>query len=342
MAKSTRSPRQPSGSASRAAGPKLREVMVRQTARRPALDLDSVIGNPAARPAASDPVEELARRIDYGSAENIPSQPRTLNRGSAITASRTRATMPDPNFNPRGGARERAIPAQELETRPPIDEFAMRDYRRGTAQGFNQPQTAARGIGQGLARQMEEEPDNNMGQGDEWDAKIARMQAQAQVQPVQQTQPASVAGVRILAHHVTPADADRMWDWVRQDQDRGAVFFGTPMLSGLHVHEQMAAYVKADRKGAAIIRAMYVNDQPIGLAILHPIDPEQRVAVAHLYLRPDLRGNLPQLLPLLLDEAEAHLPDGIRIAVYENRPALAALLSSHGFVPHTLLIRDRG
>jgi hypothetical protein len=73
-----------------------------------------------------------------------------------------------------------------------------------------------------------------------------------------------------------------------------------------------------------------------------PILSTERVALMHLYLRPEARGMLLKFLPWILGEAMALLP-GYHLGVFSSRDthrvAMRKLLGPLGFGEHTLFMR---
>lgn len=154
--------------------------------------------------------------------------------------------------------------------------------------------------------------------------------------PTVSASPLASAAVRAIAVQ----DVDRLWDWVRQEPDLAARFFGWTPRSSLDLHQMFHQYVQADAQGRAVARSITIGQDHVGFALLYPIDEETRTAVAHLYLAPTLRGQLATWVPWLVAQAEAVLPPTIRVAIYDQM-GWARLLVGQGFTPHTILIKER-
>jgi hypothetical protein len=176
---------------------------------------------------------------------------------------------------------------------------------------------------------------------DPFAARIAELERQlAELRPNVAPEALGVGVGWLTARPIAVDDVDRLWDWIRTEPDRAAAFFGTAPSSALALHQLFHGYAEADRRGSAIARSVDVHGQHAGFAVLAPILAADRVAVAHLYLAPSLRGHLDEIVPALLDEAERALPPGIRVVVY-GHAGWNRLLELLGFVAHTLLIRER-
>jgi hypothetical protein len=138
---------------------------------------------------------------------------------------------------------------------------------------------------------------------------------------------------------LTIEDLDRLWDWVRQDADRGSAFFGFPVKSSVQIHQFAGALLDREKLGLALVRSFDYLSNHIGFAILLPIFDEKQVGVVHLYLCPQMRGQLPQFLPALVHVAGTLRPD-LRLVVLPDRPEWARLLAPLGFRQQIVLIRD--
>jgi hypothetical protein len=101
----------------------------------------------------------------------------------------------------------------------------------------------------------------------------------------------------------TDADLDRLWDWVRADDDQGYEFFGfTPETSQRLRQHFLAIHSNPN----AVALAIMTNDTHAGFVVFNPIDRTSMTAVVHLYLAPAVRGQaltvVPQLLRLCGDQ----------------------------------------
>lgn len=165
--------------------------------------------------------------------------------------------------------------------------------------------------------------------------------------PLRPTAHAAAPDTRTTAQAASPltvrkiglADCDNLWDWIRQDADRGAAFLGVAAHSSVEVHAFMRQLLDREAHGLALARCVDYNDQHIGFAVLLPILEAQKVALTHFYLSPATRGHITQLLPGLLQHASQLRPD-LRLVIVSDRPEWARLLAPHGFRQQIVLIRD--
>lgn len=150
----------------------------------------------------------------------------------------------------------------------------------------------------------------------------------------------------ILATPPTVEDIDRLWDWIRADGDGGAAFFSRAIPSSVALHNTFSALAVAEQAVGpvtAAIRAITSGPHHVGFAMLLPILRQERTALMHIYLRPELRGMLAQLTPTLIDQAAAAVP-GFTLAVIGHDAALTrmhrSILAPLGFVEHTMFLRQ--
>lgn len=141
-------------------------------------------------------------------------------------------------------------------------------------------------------------------------------------------------------------DTDRLWDWLRQDTKGDLAFFGREIRNSQDLHAMMQLLVNGESVNKAIGRSIYFIDanrvaHHIGLAALMPILSTERVALMHIYLSPETRGGLAQLVPALVGEARNLLPD-FRLAVMSTddtwRRLHRQVLGPLGFTEHTMFI----
>jgi len=151
--------------------------------------------------------------------------------------------------------------------------------------------------------------------------------------------PASVP-VPVVFEPVTIEDIDILWDWVRQDADKGASFLGTPLGHSVQLHTQVRALVEAEKVGTGCIRAVYRQTELVGFLAVAPVQPEESLAVWRLYLAPKDRVRLLQTaLGPILHALRALLP-GYRLAAMPTLD-LGARLLALGAEAHTLyLLRE--
>jgi hypothetical protein len=143
----------------------------------------------------------------------------------------------------------------------------------------------------------------------------------------------------VSVRSVTITDADLAWDWVRQDTDRGAAFFGAPVQSSLTIHQYVRAFDQRERLGTAMLRTLLLDGVAIGLGAMLPIMVESKVGVLHVYICREMRGHLVDLLPLLLAQVRHVRPD-LRLVMLTDRPEWVRLLMPLGFRQQICLIQD--
>ncbi len=143
----------------------------------------------------------------------------------------------------------------------------------------------------------------------------------------------------ITLDHVTIEDCDQLWDWVRTDKEGTAEFLGATFANSRALFDYIAKVAQHERDGTAALYAIREGDL-IGFAMLWPIQRETGkapIATAHLYVAPDARGRIKQLLGVLIGEA-----DRLRynLSVITQRQEWATALAESGFATHFLLTRQ--
>lgn len=161
--------------------------------------------------------------------------------------------------------------------------------------------------------------------------------------PAEQAAPlegAPVKATTLTTRPITAEAVDCLWDWIRQDADKGHAFLGQTFPTSLALHKFMATLNEYEPYGTAIVRAVHVADTLIGFAMLLPI--QDGCGVMHIYLMPSVRGTLAQLTPYLVNAAQALRPD-LKLAVSSRDAGWARLhrqvLTPLGFREHTLFVR---
>lgn len=279
----------------------------------------------------------LESQIDIGDPANVRSPLVIGARGDALAQARSRMNMTAPR---RNGNRERAIPSQELETRGPITERFRPPALRfpgvdaGPMNG-DSPDDTQYDIRYGKAESLERSPSRHY----DPEAVIDRLQGQATaglLAPPQnrRSSPLSLSPLR-------EEDVDQLWDWIRTEEDRAEQFFGEYIKTALHLHQNMARMLKLEASGQAIVRAIELNRQFIGLTIAWPINHADKIANLHLYIAPTLRQHIDKILPMLIEAGDQVIPQGLKMALVADRPGWEQLLAPLGFVTHTVLIRER-
>jgi len=150
-------------------------------------------------------------------------------------------------------------------------------------------------------------------------------------------------------HLLTPTqeDTDRLWDWIRADADRGEVFFGKLMKTSQELHDLMRDLVVLhEPQMTALARSIWFIDgrgvrHHIGTTIFAPILSTERVALVHLFLRKDVRGNLANFIRPILDAGRGLVP-GYHLAFFAMEPGMLAFgqqtLVPLGFKAFTMFV----
>ena len=167
---------------------------------------------------------------------------------------------------------------------------------------------------------------------------VAPMQTRVQGAAPAQAQPT----VHLTLPSVAIEDTDRLWDWVRQDADKGAAFFGKPLGNSMELHDLMKDFLAREAAGTGCVRSIYWGNTHLGLVALVPILSTERVTILHAYLSPGARPSMGNLLVGLVALAMQLVP-GYHVGLMALTPAQVQmyqqLLSPHGFAPHTLFLR---
>lgn len=118
---------------------------------------------------------------------------------------------------------------------------------------------------------------------------------------------------------------DNLWDWIRQDEDRGFNFLGVRCST----YAQMVGAVNRFLRG---MFALMDGDTHIGILILDPIGDirESHICWLHVYLNPAARGHLPELVPTLQTLANQELP-GVSFCIATLDESAARLYARFGF-----------
>jgi hypothetical protein len=129
-------------------------------------------------------------------------------------------------------------------------------------------------------------------------------EAEEWVAPVPEDLPEDIQNAHeqaISTREVTEADVDRLWDWIRTDEDKGARFLGSACATSAHMRQRLTVYLQMGTLVAVDDAASGVP-MHIGFASVHPTS--ELTAAVHLYLQPAIRGRLTQVGPPLLREAQ--------------------------------------
>lgn len=152
---------------------------------------------------------------------------------------------------------------------------------------------------------------------------------QEELPPANPADVASALGSSLSAHEAQEPDLDRLWDWIRADEDKGKRFLGeTPKTSA-----DMRRLCTQFQDLYALTDAAADGDSHIGFAGFQMLPNH---AVTHLYLAPTARGDGPRLIPQLMEMAEAQYPDVVFV-VHTGDAAMARMLRGVGFEAGFLL-----
>lgn len=180
-------------------------------------------------------------------------------------------------------------------------------------------QRAASQMEQPTPEPLEEEPDLS--------AEVAEEDAEWDgILPASMTE---VAAPVLSFREVTEADIDRLWDWIRADEDRGAKFLGMQPATSAELRARLQLFGQH-------LYAIDEGEEPIGLGGFNPVT--EHYAQIHLYLAQSARGRLRLLLPQFLQASREKHP---RLTLTLLAPDLGAveLFTAFGFqVQHILTL----
>lgn len=170
-----------------------------------------------------------------------------------------------------------------------------------------------------------------------------RINEQPVLDPPAATRPAPGLNVRSVGID----DADRLWDWVRLDGDRGQSFFGQPLANSLDLHALLAQHTLRERDGTALVRAVYYEggtrgDVHVGFLALSPIMPTEHVAAVRVYLQPEVRGKLGGLMAALVALALQIVPEYKLVLLTDDQAQMRLyrqVLAPLGFAEHAVFVR---
>lgn len=134
---------------------------------------------------------------------------------------------------------------------------------------------------------------------------------------------------------VEDADIDRLWDWIREDEDRGQVFLGFQPATARELYGMFATRFSGQPDTAAW--AIDEHEVHQGFAMFNPITP-QLTATVHLYLAPMVRGRFLDIVQRLLAILDTQYPL-LSLAVVTPDPARARLYRQAGFAMSYVLTR---
>jgi len=156
------------------------------------------------------------------------------------------------------------------------------------------------------------EDDGTVTEGETWEAALP--------EPTEADVETAIAGA-LSGRETTDEDRDRLWDWIRADEDRGLKFLGIQPKTSSELRERLASF-EPD------FFALTDGEEHIGFAGLG-VGPE--FALLRLYLAPSRRGQLRVIAPQLLKIASATYPEVKKFAIYTDDDATARMYRSVGF-----------
>ena len=134
----------------------------------------------------------------------------------------------------------------------------------------------------------------------------------------------------IAVRAVTLVDIDNLWDWIRSDEDHGRAFLGKGMPTSLDLHAFFRDLQDREATGATATFAVEQHGTHVGFVVFDPISVQMATACIHLYVAPEVRGQLAILLPALLRLADARFP-ALTLLVATTSAAAARLYRPFGF-----------
>ena len=138
------------------------------------------------------------------------------------------------------------------------------------------------------------------------------------------------------ARVITDADVDRLWDWVRKDEDRGHEFLGIHPETSKALYDYFAAMSAKENADAV---AIVEGETHIGFVTFNPIDRIARSACVHIYLDQAKRGEALTLLPQLLRLFDEQFPHYAMVILTAQEAAMR-LYRQLGFEVKYLLMRS--
>lgn len=153
------------------------------------------------------------------------------------------------------------------------------------------------------------------------------------VAPIPEDHPADLAYAysQSLAHRqATDEDIDHLWDWIRQEEDRGAGFLGIRA----NTYRELIAHMTS---WSDTVYALDDADEHIGIVVLqeHPALPNVRTI--HLYIKVESRNQLGRLIPQMQQLAVKLYP-GVSFAVATEDKRLTRLYEPFGFKTRYFLL----
>ena len=141
----------------------------------------------------------------------------------------------------------------------------------------------------------------------------------------------------ISVRPVVDGDIDRLWDWVRADDDRGQTFLGFQPATARELYGMFASRFS----GSPDTAAWAIDEQGIhqGFVLFNPITPQPLSATVHLYLSVAVRGRFLKIVQQLLGLLDAQYPL-LSLVVVTPDHARARLYRKVGFAMSYVLTRS--
>lgn len=162
----------------------------------------------------------------------------------------------------------------------------------------------------------------------------------AEIPPVV-AEPADAAAVDpspYTVRAITDEDLDCLWDWIRQDDDRGEAFLGFTPKTSRELQYYFATLAAKVGDGIASLYTICSGDLTAGIAILAPIDRPNRKIITRLYFAPFVRGLAQEIIPVLLDLVnQTH--EGFGLVATTTDEARMRLYRAFGFNMTYLMMR---
>lgn len=142
----------------------------------------------------------------------------------------------------------------------------------------------------------------------------------------------------VAVRPVEDADIDRLWDWVRADEDRGQVFLGFQPATARELYGMFATRFSGQPDTAAW--AIDEHGAHQGFALFNPIIRQPLSATVHLYLAAAVRGRFLEIVEQLLSLLDVEYPK-LPLIVITPDPARARLYRKAGFAMSYVLTRSQ-
>lgn len=137
------------------------------------------------------------------------------------------------------------------------------------------------------------------------------------------------AATTLSYRDVEEADVDRLWDWVRADEDKGLRFLGITPSTSAEMRERLELY--------ASLVAIDEGGVHVGFGGFGPVTTIY--VLIHLYLSTAVRGDLRRLAPAFIEESQRRYP-GTKLSTVALTPAEVRLYCSFGFTVKHMLTLD--